>query len=192
MAGCPRRRDRAAARHADAMAQTPYMPYYGKNLVQYDRFDWQIYTTEHFEIYYYPAIEQHLERVAGYAESAYQQISAELKHDLAFKVPADHLQDAQRVRAAERHPGRGAGRRRRLRRAVPRTACCCRSTSRRTCCYRLIVHELTHIFEFDIVPQSLIRADRAAVGGGGPLGLHDRHLAAGGPDDGPRRRASPT
>ena len=23
--------------------------------------------------------------------------------------------------------------------------------------YRLIVHELTHIFEFDIVPQSLIR-----------------------------------
>ncbi len=42
---------------ADAMAQTPYMPYYGKNLVRYDRFDWQIYKTEHFEIYYYPSIE---------------------------------------------------------------------------------------------------------------------------------------
>ena len=45
---------------ADAMAQTPYMPYYGKNLVRYDRFDWQIYKTEHFQIYYYPEIEQHL------------------------------------------------------------------------------------------------------------------------------------
>ena len=46
-----------------------------------------IYTTDHFEIYYYPEIEQHLERVAGYAESAYQHVSSELKHDLAFKVP---------------------------------------------------------------------------------------------------------
>ena len=39
---------------SDAMAQTPYVPYFGKNLVRYDRFDWQIYTTEHFQIYYYP------------------------------------------------------------------------------------------------------------------------------------------
>src|SRR5262249_12509041 len=29
----------------------------------------------------------HLERIAGYAESAYQQISADLKHDLSSKVP---------------------------------------------------------------------------------------------------------
>ena len=34
---------------SDAAAQTPYVPYYGKNLVRYDRFDWQIYKTEHFE-----------------------------------------------------------------------------------------------------------------------------------------------
>ena len=32
-------------------------------------------------------MEQHLERIAGYAESAYQHVSSELKHDLAFKVP---------------------------------------------------------------------------------------------------------
>ena len=70
-----------------ASAQTPYIPYFGKNQIRYDNFDWQIYTTDHFEIYYYPEIEQHLERVAGYAESAYQQISSELKYDLAFKIP---------------------------------------------------------------------------------------------------------
>jgi hypothetical protein len=56
----------------DALAQTPYVPYYGKNRIRYDDFKWKIYTTDHFEIYYYPDIEKHLERVASYAESAYQ------------------------------------------------------------------------------------------------------------------------
>src|SRR5437879_10264411 len=72
---------------AAAAAQTPFVPYWGKNNIHYDKFDWHIYTTDHFEIFYYPELEQHLERVAGYAESAYQQISADLKHDLSFKVP---------------------------------------------------------------------------------------------------------
>src|SRR5258708_32236039 len=67
-------------------AQTPFIPYFGKNKIHYDTFEWHIYTTDHFEIYYYPELEQHLERVAGYAESAYQQISADLKHDLSSKV----------------------------------------------------------------------------------------------------------
>ena len=71
----------------DAAAQTPYVPYYGKNKIRYDNFEWHIYTTDHFEIYYYPEIKQHLERITSYAESAYQQVSADLKHDLAFKVP---------------------------------------------------------------------------------------------------------
>src|SRR5438045_3472732 len=70
-----------------ASAQTPFVPYFGKNNIHYDRFDWHIYTTDHFEIYYYPEVEKHLERVAGYAESAYQHVSTELKHDLGAKVP---------------------------------------------------------------------------------------------------------
>src|SRR4051794_30707792 len=70
-----------------ASAQTQMVPYFGKNNIHYDKFEWHIYKTEHFEIYYYPELEQHLERVAGYAESAYQQVSADLKHDLSFKVP---------------------------------------------------------------------------------------------------------
>ena len=75
----------------DAAAQTPYVPYYGKNKIRYDNFKWHIYSTDHFEIYYYPEIEQHLERITSYAESAYQQVSSDLKHDLAFKVPIVHL-----------------------------------------------------------------------------------------------------
>jgi len=140
----------------DAIAQTPYMPYYGKNLVRYDRFDWQIYKTEHFEIYYYPSIEQHLERVAGYAESAYQQISAELKHDLAFKVPMiifkTHSEfEQQNVIPGAAQEGVGAF-------AEPyRDRMLLPLDDPPDLLYRLIVHELTHIFEFDIVPQSLIR-----------------------------------
>ena len=72
---------------APAAAQTQFAPYYGKNAIRYDHFKWHTYQTDHFEIYYYPEIEPHLERMAGYAESAYQHISSELKHDLAAKVP---------------------------------------------------------------------------------------------------------
>src|SRR3954468_20460372 len=71
---------------AIAGAQTSMVPYFGKNNPHYDKFEWSIYSTDHFEIFYYPALKPHLERIAGYAESAYQQISADLKHDLSFKV----------------------------------------------------------------------------------------------------------
>src|SRR5512142_2733516 len=70
-----------------SVAQTQFIPYYGKNLVHYNNFKWRVYETDHFQIYYYPEMQQHLERVAGYAESAYQAISAALKHHLAIKVP---------------------------------------------------------------------------------------------------------
>src|ERR1700683_4371199 len=60
---------------------TGFVPYFGKNNPHYDRFAWRIYNTDHFEIYYYPEIEKHLARIAAYAESAYQQISADLRHE---------------------------------------------------------------------------------------------------------------
>ena len=70
-----------------ANAQSSFAPYYGKNLIHYDKFDWHIYKTDHFEIYFYPENEQHLQRVASYAESAYQHVSSDLRHDLAQRVP---------------------------------------------------------------------------------------------------------
>src|SRR5262245_56170398 len=42
------------------LSQSNFAPYYGKNQIHYDTFDWHIYKTDHFEIYYYPANEQHL------------------------------------------------------------------------------------------------------------------------------------
>jgi hypothetical protein len=140
----------------EAAAQTPFVPYYGKNQIRYDNFRWHIYTTDHFEIYYYPEIEEHLERMAGYAESAYQQISADLKHDLAFKVPLILFKTSSEFQQQNVIPGaaqEGVGAF-----AEPsRDRIVMPLDEPPDLLYRLVVHELTHIFEFDIIPQSLIR-----------------------------------
>jgi WD40 repeat protein len=137
-------------------AQTQYIPYFGKNQIRYDNFDWHTYQTEHFEIYYYPEIEPHLERIAGYAESAYQHVSSELKHDLSMKLPlilfstsSEFWQQnvipgaAQEGVGAFAEPGR-------YRIVMP-------IDEPPDLLYRLIVHELTHQFQFDIIPTGLIR-----------------------------------
>jgi WD40-like Beta Propeller Repeat len=141
---------------ADAFAQTPYVPYFGKNKIRYNNFEWHIYTTDHFEIYYYPEIEAHLERVTSYAESAYQQVSSDLKHDLAFKVPMVLFKtqsefQQQNIEASELPEGVLAF-------AEPyRDRMVLPIDEPSDALYRLITHELTHIFEFDIIPRSLLR-----------------------------------
>ena len=137
-------------------AQTPFIPYFGKNNIHYDNFKWQIYTTDHFEIYFYPEVQPHLERIASYAESAYQQISADLKHDLSFKVQLiifkTHSEfEEQNVEPGAGQEGVGAF-------AEPfRQRIVAPIDDPPDRLYGLIVHELTHQFEFDIIPQSLIR-----------------------------------
>ena len=139
-----------------AMAQTGYIPYYGKNQIRYDNFDWHTYQTEHFEIYYYPEIEPHLERIAGYAESAYQHVSSELKHDLSMKLPLILFSTAsefwqQNVIPGQAQEGVGAfAEPGRFRIVMP-------IDEPPDLLYRLIVHELTHQFQFDIIPTGLIR-----------------------------------
>ena len=142
---------------AGAAAQSnQFNPYFGKNLVKYDDFDWHIYTTDHFEIFYYPELEEHLERVASYAESAYAQVSADLTHDLAGLVPLlvfkTHSEfEQQNVMRGVVSDGVAAfaeprGRRILLPIDEPPDQL-----------YRLITHELTHQFAFDIIPRSVIR-----------------------------------
>ena len=145
-----------AAAGASASAQTPFIPYYGKNQIHYDTFEWYTYTTDHFEIYYYPELESHLERVAGYAESAYQHLSGELKHDLAARVPLvlfkTHSEfEQQNIVPGAAQEGVGAfAEPTRNRMVLP-------LDDPPDLLYRLIVHELTHIFEFDIIPRSILQ-----------------------------------
>ena len=145
-----------AGSSALAAAQTPYVPYFGKNNIHYDTFKWEIYTTDHFEIYYYPEMKQHLERVASYAESAYQQISADLKKELPTKIQLilfkTHSEfEQENIDPSGGQEGVGAfAEPVRQRMVLPIDAPPDRL-------YGLIVHELTHQFEFDIIPQGLIR-----------------------------------
>ncbi len=136
--------------------QTNFYPYYNKNNVHYDTFDWHIYTTDHFEIYYYPELEHHLERVAGYLESAYQHISAELRHDLPEKTQVIFFKthsefEQQNVIPGAAQEGVGAFVESfRGRMLLPIDDAPDRL-------YGLIVHELTHSFENNIIPQGLVR-----------------------------------
>ncbi len=177
----------ALAAAAAAHAQTPFFPYYGKNQIRYDNFRWYIYTTDHFEIYYYPETEQHLERIAGYAESAYQQISADLKHDLAFKVPLIIFKTSSEFQQQNVIPGaaqEGVGAfaepyRDRMVLPIDEPPGSALPTDRPRAHAHLRVRHHPAVAD---PPQ------RAAVGQRGAVGLHDRLLAADRPDDGSRRR----
>jgi hypothetical protein len=148
-----------------ALAQTPYIPYFGKNQIRYDKFNWYTYETDHFVIYYYPEIEPHLERMAGYAESAYQHVSSELKYDLAHKIPLILFQTSSEFQQQNVIPGA----------AQEGVGAFAEPTRQRIVMpmdeppdllYRLIVHELTHQFDYDIIPASLVRR-------GSPLWIHE-------------------
>jgi Tol biopolymer transport system component len=137
-------------------AQTPFAPYFGKNQIRYDKFEWFIYETDHFEIFYYPEIEEHLERMAGYAESAYDHVSSTLRHDLVAKIPLILFETSAEFQQQNVIPGvaqEGVGafaEPSRHRIVMP-------LDEPPDLLYRLVVHELTHQFEFDIIPTSLIR-----------------------------------
>jgi WD40 repeat protein len=145
--------------------QSQFAPYYGKNQIHYDQFEWHTYKTDHFEIYFYPANEQHLARVASYAESAYQQVSSDLRHDLAERVPLIIFKTHSEFEQQNIAPGAASegvlafaeGERHRMVLPIDLPS---------DLLYGLIVHELTHVFQYDIIPTSLIRRNM-------PLWVHE-------------------
>lgn len=70
-----------------SFSQMYYYPYYGKNKVLYTKFNWKVYKTDHFNIYYYTDDTRDLKRIADLAESAYKSISEDIKHQLSASVP---------------------------------------------------------------------------------------------------------
>ncbi len=134
-----------------------FAPYYGKNKVKYDKFDWHISRSPHFEVYYYPEFEQELGRVVRYAESAYEKICNELKHEISFPIPMIVYKTFSEFAQTNLFPSEipeGV-----LAFAEPiRTRLVLPIDEPPDQLQNLITHELTHIFEFDIIPRSLIRA----------------------------------
>ncbi len=146
----------AALALAAGQSAAQFIPYFGKNKIRYDSFAWRIYKSPHFEIFYYPEFEPKLGRVASYAESAYQKISQDLKHTLSTRVPLIVYKTHAEFEETNLFPS-----------FVPEGVAAFAEPLRSRMVLPidepsdrlqgLITHELTHIFEFDLIPRSLMQ-----------------------------------
>jgi len=131
-----------------SFAQFIYFPYYGKNKVLYDKFDWKHYKTDHFDVYYYKEDIQVLKKIAELAESAYQRISQDIKHSLSALVPLlffETFTDLEQTNLLQVPEGlMGVAEPLLYRIAIQGDMAIDEIQD-------LIAHELTHIFEFDLL-----------------------------------------
>ena len=70
----------------DAHAQYGYY-HFGRNKIQYEDFDWHVLKTEHFDIYYYPEMQELAEHGAAFAEQAYADLQNRFNFALNDRVP---------------------------------------------------------------------------------------------------------
>jgi Tol biopolymer transport system component len=141
---------------AASPAAAQFFPYYGKNKVSYDSFAWRVYKSPHFEVYYYPEFEQHLARIVSYAESAYQKVSSDLKHEISFPIPLILYKTHSEFEQTNLFPA-----------FVPEGVAAFAEPVRGRMVLPideppdklqgLITHELTHIFEFEMIPRNLVQ-----------------------------------
>lgn len=61
--------------------------YFGRNKVQYQRFDFKIMKTEHFDVYFYPEMKVAAEQAARMAERWYARLSRLLSYELRGRQP---------------------------------------------------------------------------------------------------------
>ena len=125
---------------------------FGKNKVRYDTFEWQEYATPHFRISFYDRGAPSLQRVASFAESSYDQIARKLNFQVQDPIPlivyANHAEFEQTNVIVQFIPeGVGAF-------AVPaRNRMVLPVDLTDTDLEQLIAHELTHIFQYEILYQ---------------------------------------
>ncbi|MFZ0391220.1 MAG: BamA/TamA family outer membrane protein [Calditrichia bacterium] len=61
--------------------------YFGRNKVQYTDFDWHVLKTDHFDIYYYPEMEELAEQGANFAEEAYTYLENKFNFTINHRIP---------------------------------------------------------------------------------------------------------
>jgi hypothetical protein len=144
-------------------ASAQYSGYFGQNKIAYDKFHWKVYKAPHFDIYYYPESEPFLDDIVSYAESAYVRLSKELDHELRFRIPMviykTHGEfEETNITLGEIDESTGAF-------AEPiqnRMVLPIDQPPDRL--YKIMTHELTHIFQFSLFFEGYIgRALRARI-----------------------------
>ena len=61
--------------------------YFGKNQVQYNKFQWRVLETEHFRVHYYKEEKAAVEDAARMAERSYARLSRVLGHEFRERKP---------------------------------------------------------------------------------------------------------
>jgi hypothetical protein len=130
-------------------AATADAQYFGRNKVQYERFDFKVKATEHFDIYFYPEEEQAVQLAARMAERWYARLSKLLRHELNGRQPLilyaahPHFRQTNAL-AGEVGEGTGGVTEMLKRRIVLPFAGGLAETD------HVLGHELVHAFQFDM------------------------------------------
>ena len=124
--------------------------YFGRNKVQYDKFKFQILTTEHFDIYYYPEEADAAKQVGRMAERWYARLSKLLGTGLMGRQPvilyASHPDFEQtNVIEGQLSEGTGGVTEGAKRRVIMPMAASLADTD------HVLGHELVHAFQYDIL-----------------------------------------
>jgi Tol biopolymer transport system component len=135
--------------------------YFGRNKVQYEKFDFKVMSTEHFDIYFYPEKLEAAKQAARMAERWYARLSRVFNHDLKGRQPLilyASSPDFQQTTTISGIIGEGTGGvtemfKRRI--ILPLGASLAESD-------HVIGHELVHAFQFDITSQDRTRNANAA------------------------------
>ena len=136
-----------------ATATTANAQYFGRNKVRYDKFDFRVIQTDHFDIYYYAQEEEASRYAARMAERWYARFSKVLQHTFVRRQPlvlyASHPHFAQ-TNVTPYAPGEGTGglTERNKARIVMPVAAGLDATD------HVLGHENAHAFQIDIVKQA--------------------------------------
>jgi Tol biopolymer transport system component len=136
-----------------SMHSPVHAQYFGRNKVQYDKFDFKIMKTQHFDVYFYPEMEEAANLSARMAERWYERLSRIFNHKLKGRqalilyASSSHFQQTTTISGII---GEGTGGvtesfKRRIILPVGGSL---------TATDRVIGHELVHAFQYDITSQN--------------------------------------
>lgn len=122
--------------------------YFGQNQVQFRQFRWQVLKTEHFDVHYYPELEEVARYTGQMAERSYERLRRVLNHDFRERKPI--LIYGSRNEFAQNNvigdPGEGTGG---VTDALRQRNMFFFTGDMREA-ERVLTHEMVHVFQYDI------------------------------------------
>lgn len=136
---------------APAASEAQYYSFFGKNpKIRYRNFDWSIYHSTHFDVFYYTDEAEQLERVVSFAESAYDHLSRAFDYQIKTPTPLIFYRthaEFQQTNIIQNYIPEGTGAF-----ATPlRNRMVLPVDMPDAELMELVLHELTHIFQYHVL-----------------------------------------